>query len=205
MEVKYRPLEDVEDSDEQGNKLQLAILNAIRELDSSAGRGDILVFLSGERDIKDTSNLLTKQLQHTNTEVLQLYSRLSAAEQNKVFHTGKSRRIILSTNVAETSLTVPGIKYVIDSGLARVNRYNYRNKVQRLPIEKISQANANQRKGRCGRMSDGICIRLYSEADFDARPVYMDPEIKRVNLASVILRMKSIRQMSGSKKMATNF
>ena len=146
------------------------------------------MFLSGEREIRDTADALTAlDLRHT--EILPLYARLSVAEQHRVFagHTG--RRIVLATNVAETSLTVPGIKYVIDPGTARISRYSQRLKVQRLPIEPISQASANQRKGRCGRTSDGICIRLYSEDDFDARPEFTDPEILRTNLAGVILQM----------------
>jgi ATP-dependent helicase HrpA len=164
-----------------------AICEAAIELQAE-GPGDILVFLSGEREIRDTAEALTAlDLRHT--EILPLYARLSVAEQHRVFagHTG--RRIVLATNVAETSLTVPGIKYVIDPGTARISRYSQRLKVQRLPIEPISQASANQRKGRCGRTSDGICIRLYSESDFDARPEFTDPEILRTNLAGVILQM----------------
>jgi len=192
VEVRYRPLEEAEELDDQGNKIQNAILGAIQELDKKA-RGDILVFLSGERDIRDISQYLKKQLDHKSNEILPLYARLGAKDQNRVFQSSKKRRIILSTNVAETSLTVPGIKYVIDTGKARINRYNYKTKVQRLPIEKISQSNADQRKGRCGRVSEGICIRLFSEEDFQSRPMFADPEIKRVNLASVILRMKVLR------------
>ncbi|WP_455197838.1 ATP-dependent RNA helicase HrpA [Kaarinaea lacus] len=192
VEVRYRPLEETEELSDQGNKTQNAILAAIHELDRH-GRGDTLVFLSGERDIRDINNFLKKQLNHNSDEILPLYARLGAKEQNRIFQGSKKRRIILSTNVAETSLTVPGIKYVIDTGKARINRYNYKTKVQRLPIEKISQSNADQRKGRCGRVSEGVCIRLFSEEDFLTRPQFADPEIKRVNLASVILRMKVLK------------
>ncbi|TBL42542.1 ATP-dependent RNA helicase HrpA, partial [Klebsiella oxytoca] len=144
-----------------------------------------LIFMSGEREIRDTAEALNKlQLRHT--EVLPLFARLSNSEQNRIFQPHTGRRIILATNVAETSLTVPGIKYVIDTGYARISRYSYRTKVQRLPIEPISQASADQRKGRCGRVSDGICIRLYSEDDFISRAQFTDPEILRTNLASVI-------------------
>jgi ATP-dependent helicase HrpA len=152
------------------------------------GKGDILVFLSGEREIRDTADALTKK-NYRFTEILPLYARLSHAEQHRVFQPHTGRRIVLATNVAETSLTVPGIKYVIDPGFARISRYSHRTKVQRLPIEPVSQASANQRKGRCGRTSDGICIRLYSEDDFEARPEFTDAEILRTNLASVILQM----------------
>ncbi|WP_455219808.1 ATP-dependent RNA helicase HrpA, partial [Kaarinaea lacus] len=192
VEVRYRPLGETEELSDQGNKVQNAILSAIHELDNN-GRGDVLVFLSGERDIRDINNYLKKQLDHRSNEILPLFARLSSKDQNRVFKTGHKRRVILSTNVAETSLTVPGIKYVIDTGKARINRYNYKTKVQRLPIESISQSNANQRKGRCGRVSEGVCIRLYSQEDFESRPVFADPEIKRVNLASVILRMKVLK------------
>ncbi|WP_455365331.1 ATP-dependent RNA helicase HrpA [Kaarinaea lacus] len=192
VEVRYRPLEETEELSDQGNKTQNGVLAAIHELDKN-GRGDTLVFLSGERDIRDINNFLKKQLDQNSNEIMPLYARLGARDQNRVFQASKKRRIILSTNVAETSLTVPGIKYVIDTGKARVNRYNYKTKVQRLPIEKISQANADQRKGRCGRISEGVCIRLFSKDDFLARPQFADPEIKRVNLASVILRMKVLK------------
>ena len=184
VELRYRPLP--EDGD-QGQ----AISDAIDEL-SAAGPGDILVFLSGEREIRDTADLLAGR---DRLEVLPLFSRLSAAEQHKVFaRTAASytRRVVLATNVAETSLTVPGIHYVIDPGTARISRYSHRTKVQRLPIEPISQASANQRLGRCGRTADGICIRLYSQADFESRPEFTEPEILRTNLASVILQMAAI-------------
>ena len=189
VEVRYRPLVSEEDNDPDRDQLQ-AIFDAVDEL-YQEGRGDILIFMNGEREIRDTADALEKrQLPHT--EVLPLYARLSAAEQNRVFQPAVGRRIVLATNVAETSLTVPGIKYVIDPGTARISRYSYRTKVQRLPIEPISQASANQRKGRCGRVSDGICIRLYSEQDFMSRPEFTDPEILRTNLASVILQMTSL-------------
>ncbi|MEU0149091.1 ATP-dependent RNA helicase HrpA [Streptomyces sp. NPDC006288] len=192
VEVRYRPLLEGADGDtEDSDRDQItAICDAVDELAGEA-HGDVLVFLSGEREIRDTADALNKRnLRHT--EVLPLYARLSHAEQNRVFQrppNGISRRIVLATNVAETSLTVPGIKYVIDPGNARISRYSHRTKVQRLPIERISQASANQRKGRCGRTSDGICIRLYSEDDFLTRPEFTDPEILRTNLASVILQM----------------
>ncbi|MBT2422259.1 ATP-dependent RNA helicase HrpA [Streptomyces sp. ISL-22] len=186
VEVRYRPLLE-EDGDDADRDQITAITDAVEEL-IGEGQGDILVFLSGEREIRDTADALTKK-QYRFTEVLPLYARLSHAEQHRVFQPHTGRRIVLATNVAETSLTVPGIKYVIDPGFARISRYSHRTKVQRLPIEPISQASANQRKGRCGRTSDGICIRLYSEDDFLARPEFTDAEILRTNLASVILQM----------------
>lgn len=189
VEVRYRPLLEGADGDtEDSDRDQItAICDAVDELSGEAP-GDVLVFLSGEREIRDTADALNKRnLRHT--EVLPLYARLSHAEQHRVFQRHTGRRIVLATNVAETSLTVPGIKYVIDPGNARISRYSHRTKVQRLPIERVSQASANQRKGRCGRTSDGICIRLYSEDDFLTRPEFTDPEILRTNLASVILQM----------------
>ncbi|MEU5001134.1 ATP-dependent RNA helicase HrpA [Streptomyces sp. NPDC021622] len=186
VEVRYRPLLE-EDSEDTDRDQITAITDAVEELQSE-GKGDILVFLSGEREIRDTADALNKK-NYRFTEVLPLYARLSHAEQHRVFQQHTGRRIVLATNVAETSLTVPGIKYVIDPGTARISRYSHRTKVQRLPIEAISQASANQRKGRCGRTSDGICIRLYSEDDFVSRPEFTDAEILRTNLASVILQM----------------
>ncbi|MCC9686951.1 ATP-dependent RNA helicase HrpA [Streptomyces althioticus] len=186
VEVRYRPLLE-EDSDDADRDQITAITDAVEEL-MAEGPGDILVFLSGEREIRDTADALTKK-RYRSTEVLPLYARLSHAEQHRVFQQHSGRRIVLATNVAETSLTVPGIKYVIDPGFARISRYSHRTKVQRLPIEPVSQASANQRKGRCGRTSDGICIRLYSEDDFLSRPEFTDAEILRTNLASVILQM----------------
>ncbi|MFH8293387.1 ATP-dependent RNA helicase HrpA [Streptomyces sp. NPDC018059] len=186
VEVRYRPLLE-EDSDDSDRDQITAITDAVEELQAE-GKGDILVFLSGEREIRDTADALNKK-NYRFTEVLPLYARLSHAEQHRVFQQHTGRRIVLATNVAETSLTVPGIKYVIDPGTARISRYSHRTKVQRLPIEAISQASANQRKGRCGRTSDGICIRLYSEDDFLSRPEFTDAEILRTNLASVILQM----------------
>ncbi|AWT44131.1 MULTISPECIES: ATP-dependent RNA helicase HrpA [Streptomyces] len=186
VEVRYRPLLE-EDGDDADRDQITAICDAVEELQAE-GPGDILVFLSGEREIRDTADALNKK-QYRFTEVLPLYARLSHAEQHRVFQPHTGRRIVLATNVAETSLTVPGIKYVIDPGFARISRYSHRTKVQRLPIEPVSQASANQRKGRCGRTSDGICIRLYSEEDFLARPEFTDAEILRTNLASVILQM----------------
>ncbi|MFB6553686.1 ATP-dependent RNA helicase HrpA [Streptomyces sp. NPDC056405] len=186
VEVRYRPLLE-EDGDDADRDQITAITDAVEEL-MGEGKGDILVFLSGEREIRDTADALEKK-KYKFTEVLPLYARLSHAEQHRVFQQHTGRRIVLATNVAETSLTVPGIKYVIDPGFARISRYSHRTKVQRLPIEPISQASANQRKGRCGRTSDGICVRLYSEDDFVARPEFTDAEILRTNLASVILQM----------------
>lgn len=195
VEVRYRPLDNEEDSENKKDQQQ-AILNAIDELShekvSKTSGGDVLVFLSGERQIRDAADFLRKA-QLDKTEIIPLFSRLSNAEQQKVFKSHSYRRIILATNVAETSLTIPGIQYVIDTGFARISRYSYRTKVQRLPIERVSQASANQRKGRCGRTSDGICIRLYSEDDFNNRSVFTDAEILRTNLASVILQMHNIR------------
>ncbi|UYM07919.1 ATP-dependent RNA helicase HrpA [Solicola gregarius] len=185
VEKRYRALAERDDSDQ----LQ-AISDAVDELATEAP-GDVLIFLSGEREIRDTADLLERR-QLRNTEILPLYARLSTAEQQRVFKPHTGRRIILATNVAETSLTVPGIKYVIDPGTARISRYSQRLKVQRLPIEPISQASANQRAGRCGRTSDGICIRLYSEEDYESRPEFTEPEILRTSLASVILSMISL-------------
>ncbi|MEV5237813.1 ATP-dependent RNA helicase HrpA [Streptomyces cinnamoneus] len=193
VEVRYRPLLE-EDSTDADRDQVTAICDAVDELQKE-GPGDILVFLSGEREIRDTADALEKKFTRTggalgqSTEILPLYARLSHAEQHRVFQRHSGRRVVLATNVAETSLTVPGIKYVIDPGFARISRYSHRTKVQRLPIEPVSQASANQRKGRCGRTSDGVCIRLYSEDDFLARPEFTDAEILRTNLASVILQM----------------
>ncbi|NJP77507.1 ATP-dependent RNA helicase HrpA [Streptomyces sp. AA8] len=186
VEVRYRPLLEENSGDSDRDQIT-AICDAVEELQRE-GDGDILVFLSGEREIRDTADALEKKKLRF-TEVLPLYARLSHAEQHRVFQRHTGRRIVLATNVAETSLTVPGIRYVIDPGFARISRYSHRTKVQRLPIEAVSQASANQRKGRCGRTSDGICIRLYSEDDFLARPEFTDAEILRTNLASVILQM----------------
>jgi ATP-dependent helicase HrpA len=181
VEVRYRPVQDADRDQEE------AIADAVEELQRE-GPGDVLVFLSGEREIRDTADVLAGRLRG-DTEVLRLYARLSAAEQQRVFRPGPRRRVVLATNVAETSLTVPGIHYVVDPGTARISRYSARLKVQRLPIEPIAQASAEQRKGRCGRVASGICIRLYAEEDFEARPRFTDPEIQRTNLASVILQM----------------
>ncbi|HWU22011.1 MAG TPA: ATP-dependent RNA helicase HrpA [Nocardioides sp.] len=192
VEIRYRPLVDT--SDDEGELITRdpteAIVAAVKEL-SAEGPGDVLVFLPGEREIRDTADELAAL--GDRVEVLPLYSRLSAAEQHRVFSpSGSRRRVVLATNVAETSLTVPGIRYVVDAGLARISRYSARTKVQRLPIEPISQASANQRSGRCGRVAEGIAIRLYAEDDFDARPEFTDPEILRTNLASVILQMTAL-------------
>jgi len=189
VEVRYRPL-TAEEAHDDRDQTQ-GILDAVDEL-VAEGPGDILVFLSGEREIRDTADALRDRALH-DVDVLPLYGRLSAAEQQRAFqpHPGR-RRVVLATNVAETSLTVPGIRSVVDPGTARISRYSARTKVQRLPIEPVSQASADQRKGRCGRTADGICIRLYREADFAARPAFTDPEILRTNLASVILQMTSL-------------
>ena len=191
VEVRYRPI-DAADEDEKEIDLPEAIADAVDEAARLSANGDILVFLPGEREIRETAEALRKHHpQHT--EILPLFARLSAQEQEQVFQPSGMRRIVLATNVAETSLTVPGIKYVIDSGFARVNRYSYRNKVEMLQIEKISQASANQRAGRCGRVMSGVCVRLYSEEDYLGRPPFADPEILRSSLASVILRMKALK------------
>lgn len=194
VEVRYRPLSTFVDDDDNEfeQDIPTAIAHALDELALEDPFGDVLVFQIGERDIKETAEVLKKH-KMANTEIIPLYARLSLAEQNKVFQLSQKRRIILSTNVAETSLTVPGIKYVIDPGLNRISRYSVRSKVQRLPIEKISQASANQRKGRCGRVSSGICIRLYDEADFNARPAFTEPEIHRTSLATIILQMTQLQ------------
>ncbi len=188
VEVRYRPLSDPDRPDDEPRDQVQGICDAVAEL-RAEGPGDILVFLSGEREIRDTADALAGA---DGLEVLPLYARLSAAEQHRVFQPHSGRRVVLATNVAETSLTVPGIKYVIDPGTARISRYSLRTKVQRLPIEPVSQASANQRKGRCGRTSDGVCIRLYTAEDFSSRPEFTDPEILRTNLASVILQMASL-------------
>ncbi|MDR0737056.1 MAG: ATP-dependent RNA helicase HrpA [Zoogloeaceae bacterium] len=194
VDVRYRPVDAGKDDDERDR--YAAIADACDEL-ARLGDGDILVFLPGEREIREAAKALRKR--HfslpagKHAEILPLFSRLSAAEQDRIFRSSGTRRIVLSTNVAETSLTVPGIRYVVDTGLARVKRYSWRNKVEQLRVEKISQAAARQRAGRCGRVAAGVCVRLYDEADFLARPAFTDPEILRASLAGVILRMKSLR------------
>ncbi|WP_019927958.1 ATP-dependent RNA helicase HrpA [Nocardia sp. BMG111209] len=200
VEIRYRPLalevsapsEDDEDDDPRvvDRDPVDAVGDAVREL-LAEGDGDVLVFLSGEREIRDTADAL-RDLRLPRTEILPLYARLSAAEQHRVFEAHTGRRVVLATNVAETSLTVPGIRYVVDPGSARISRYSMRTKVQRLPIEPISQASARQRSGRCGRVADGICIRLYAEDDFESRPAFTEPEILRTNLAAVILQMTAL-------------
>ncbi|WP_104136251.1 ATP-dependent RNA helicase HrpA [Arthrobacter sp. ZGTC131] len=216
VEIRYRPLsqpaggapagddEDISSDDElEEDRDPLdAVCDAVDELALEAP-GDILIFFSGEREIRDAAEALNARIQSNRrlagTEVLPLFARLSLQEQHRVFNPGSKRRIVLATNVAETSLTVPGIKYVIDTGTARISRYSHRTKVQRLPIERVSQASANQRSGRCGRVSDGIAIRLYSEEDFESRPLYTDPEILRTNLAAVILQMTAMGVARGPK------
>ncbi|MDW5592732.1 ATP-dependent RNA helicase HrpA [Conexibacter stalactiti] len=201
VEVRYRPLalpSAADDTDEAGDRSSApderdqvdAIGDAVQELRRES-KGDVLVFLSGEREIRDTADALSGRF-GDRLDVLPLYARLATAEQQRVFRAHSKQRVVLATNVAETSLTVPGIRYVVDPGSARISRYSSRLKVQRLPIEPVSQASADQRKGRCGRQSDGICIRLYSEDEFDARPRFTDPEILRTNLASVILQMAAL-------------
>ncbi|WNL41143.1 ATP-dependent RNA helicase HrpA [Halomonas sp. PAMB 3264] len=198
VDVLYRPLVRGDD-DEEDRTLQEGILQAIGEIETLErergwlhGPRDVLIFLPGEREIRETADTL-RRADFKGTEVLPLYARLSNEEQNRVFAPHRGRRIVLATNVAETSLTVPGIRYVVDPGLVRISRYSYRAKIQRLPIEPISQASANQRKGRCGRVAEGVCIRLYDEEDFLSRPAFTDPEIQRTNLASVILSMLSLK------------
>ncbi|MDQ0258323.1 ATP-dependent RNA helicase HrpA [Sinomonas atrocyanea] len=219
VEIRYRPLvaepagsEDEDDSvarsddalEEDRDPVD-AVCDAVDELSREAP-GDILIFFSGEREIRDAAEALAGSIQKNprmaGAEILPLFARLSLAEQHRVFTPGGKRRIVLATNVAETSLTVPGIKYVIDTGTARISRYSHRTKVQRLPIERVSQASANQRAGRCGRVSDGICIRLYSEEDFLSRPEFTDPEILRTNLAAVILQMTAMGIARGPKDVA---
>ena len=189
VEIRWRPLDDVDEADDR--TMLEAIENAVSELEM-AGRGDILVFLPGEREIRETEEFLRKT-RVGKVEILPLFARLSASDQEKVFKPAGLRRIVLATNVAETSITVPGIRYVVDTGLARVKRYSYRSKVDQLLIEPVSQAAANQRAGRCGRVAEGICIRLYDEEDFARRPAFTDPEIFRTNLAAVILRAKALK------------
>ncbi len=217
VEIRYRPLSQpaggagadddgegaaADDELEEDRDPLDAVCDAVDELALEAP-GDILIFFSGEREIRDAAEALNARIQSNRrlagTEVLPLFARLSLQEQHKVFHPGSKRRIVLATNVAETSLTVPGIKYVIDTGTARISRYSHRTKVQRLPIERVSQASANQRSGRCGRVSDGIAIRLYSEEDFESRPLFTDPEILRTNLAAVILQMTAMGVARGPK------
>ncbi len=194
VDIRYRPInteKDEEESDETSDDLQRAILDAVDELYRDL-RGDILIFLSGEREIRETTDSLKKH-HPTQYEILPLYSKLSVSEQERVFNPkGGKLRIVLATNVAETSLTVPGIRCVIDTGHARISRYSHRSKIQRLPIERISQSSANQRAGRCGRVAEGICIRLYSHDDYVARPEFTEPEIMRTNLSAVILQMTAL-------------
>jgi ATP-dependent helicase HrpA len=191
VEVRYRPYGDDDTDDPHDRRDQVrAVIDALDELERE-GPGDVLVFLSGEREIHDIADALRDQ-RREGLEVLPLYARLSAHEQHRIFQPHRGRRVVLATNVAETSITVPGVRYVVDAGTARISRYSRRLKVQRLPIEPVSQASANQRAGRCGRLAPGICIRLYAEDDFEQRPEFTDPEILRTNLASVILQMTAI-------------
>jgi ATP-dependent helicase HrpA len=190
VEVRYRPLDKGGEGDEELD-MEDAVLDAAEDLVRQPGGGDVLVFLPGEREIRDTADALRGR-NLRGAEILPLYGRLSLEEQQRIFRPGGARRVVLATNVAETSLTVPGIRYVVDSGLARINRYSYRNKVEQLLTEPVSQASANQRAGRCGRVAAGVCVRLYSEEDYKARPEYSEPEILRSSLAAVILRMKAL-------------
>ncbi|MBI4934830.1 MAG: ATP-dependent RNA helicase HrpA, partial [Actinobacteria bacterium] len=193
VEVRYRPY-GARDEDPHDDRDQVqAVLDAVDEL-AHDGNGDVLVFLSGEREIHDIADALRRQTQQRGDrlEVLPLYARLSAVEQHRIFQSHRGRRVVLSTNVAETSLTVPGVRYVVDAGTARISRYSHRLKVQRLPIEPVSQASANQRAGRCGRVAPGVCIRLYTQEDLEARELFTEPEILRTNLASVILQMTAL-------------
>ena len=195
VETRYRPVRHPDMDEDEERDLEDAIVDAVDEC-ATAGGGDVLIFLPGEREIRDTAALLARHAARSRSQIdiLPLYGRLTAEEQERVFRAGGgARRVVLATNVAETSLTVPGIRFVIDPGLARVKRYSYRNKVEQLQVEKISQAAANQRAGRCGRVAAGVCIRLYDEADFVARPRFTDPEILRSSLAAVILRMKALK------------
>ncbi|WP_417218819.1 ATP-dependent RNA helicase HrpA [Arthrobacter sp.] len=213
VEIRYRPLnpaegredDDAEYAEDEDRDPLDAVCDAVDELAAEAP-GDILIFFSGEREIRDAAEALRARVRTNRrlagSEVLPLFARLSLEEQHKVFHPGSNRRLVLATNVAETSLTVPGIKYVIDTGTARISRYSHRTKVQRLPIERVSQASANQRSGRCGRVSDGIAIRLYSEEDFASRPEFTDPEILRTNLAAVILQMSSMGVVESPRDVA---
>src|SRR6266568_4759511 len=186
VEVRYHPVE----SEDDDHDLNEAISDAAEEL-AREGQGDVLVFLPGEREIREAAETLRKH-HPPHTEILPLFARLSAEEQERIFKPHAGRRIVLATNVAETSLTVPGIRYVVDAGLARVKRYSYRNKVEQLRVERVSQASAKQRAGRCGRVASGVCVRLYAEEEFESRPAFTDPEVLRSSLANVILRMKSL-------------
>ncbi len=191
VEVVYAPFD--EDSEERGDLTYIdAAVRATEQVLCEPGNGDVLIFMPGERDIRETSDLLEARFGRE-AEIIPLFGRLSAGDQQRVFAPAMRRKIIIATNIAETSLTIPGIRYVIDAGLARISRYNPRTRTKRLPVEEISQSSANQRKGRSGRVQDGVCIRLYSEEDFEARPPYQQPEIQRANLAEVILRMKAFR------------
>lgn len=191
VEVVYAPFDA--ESEERGDLTYIdAAVRAAEQVLCEPGTGDVLIFMPGERDIRETSDLLEGRFGRE-AEIIPLFGRLSAGDQQRVFAPAARRKIVIATNIAETSLTIPGIRYVIDSGLARISRYNPRTRTKRLPVEEISQSSANQRKGRSGRVQDGVCIRLYSEEDFDARPPYQQPEIQRANLAEVILRMKAFR------------
>ena len=195
--MRYKPVLQPEEASRSEDPQAEAIISAIKDIlhhdrSNNKNTGDILVFLPTEREIRDTATSLRKA-KLGDLEILPLYGRLQHAEQARIFSAHKTRRVVLATNVAETSITVPGINYVVDTGTARISRYSLQSKVQRLPVEAISQASANQRKGRCGRIANGICIRLYSEQDFDSRPLYTDPEIQRTNLAAVILKMLQLK------------
>ena len=191
VEVRYRPMEELLGPGDDFTYIDAAVA-AVDEIMSESREGDLLVFLPTEKDIHETRRRLEgRSFRHT--EVLPLFGRLTQADQQRVFHTQRYRRIVLATNIAETSLTIPGIRYVVDTGLARISRYNSRTQTHRLPVEPISQSSAQQRAGRCGRLSGGICVRLYEETDLESRPQYTQPEIQRANLAEVILRMLALR------------
>src|SRR5712691_4277462 len=191
VEVQYQPLDAA--SEERGEVSYVdAAVHAAERILYETNSGDVLIFMPGERDIRETGDQLEGRFSGE-AEIVPLFGRLSSGDQQRVFAPSSRRKIVIATNIAETSLTIPGIRYVIDAGLARISRYNPRTRIRRLPVEPISQSSANQRKGRAGRIEDGICIRLYAEDDFNARTAFTQPEIQRANLAEVILRMKAFR------------
>src|SRR5213075_3010541 len=191
VDLVHQPLDAA--SEERGDiSFVDAAVQAAERILCETNSGDVLIFMPGERDIRETSDQLEGRF-HGEAEVIPLFGRLSSGDQQRVFASSPRRKIVIATNIAETSLTIPGIRYVMDAGLARISRYNPRTRIRRLPVEAVSQSSANQRKGRAGRVEAGVCIRLYSEEDFSARPPFTQPEIQRANLAEVILRMKAFR------------